>query len=162
MTSAYEFSAIDIDGKERQLSEFEGRPLLIVNVASHCGFTPQYRGLEEMWRHFGPDRLVVLGFPSDQFNQEPGDEEEIKNFCSLKYDVTFPLFAKIDVNGDAAHPLWEWLRSERPGIFSGNIRWNFTKFLIDQDGQVVHRYRPTDTPERISRDVAVMIESNGG
>jgi glutathione peroxidase len=124
-------------------------------VASKCGFTPQYTGLEALWQADRDKGLVVLGFPCDQFgHQEPGNEAEIRNFCSTSYDVSFPLFSKIEVNGDGAHPLYKWLKSEGKGILgSESIKWNFTKFLIDRDGQVVRRYAPTDTPEKIGKDL---------
>jgi glutathione peroxidase len=133
--------------------------MLIVNTASKCGFTPQYTGLEKLWRDNRDTGLVVLGFPCDQFgHQEPGDEAEIRNFCSLTYDVTFPMFAKIDVNGDRAHPLYKWLKSEKAGLLGlEGIKWNFTKFLVDRDGRVVKRYAPTDTPERIARDLDAVL-----
>jgi glutathione peroxidase len=155
MTTVYDFSARDIDGNERSLAEWRGKTLLIVNVASKCGFTPQYKGLEELWRQYGGQGVAVLGFPCDQFgHQEPGNEEEIKNFCSTSYDVSFPMFAKIEVNGDNAHPLYQWLKKEGKGILgSEGIKWNFTKFLVDGEGQVVKRYAPTDTPEKIARDI---------
>jgi glutathione peroxidase len=151
MASVYDFTARDIDGNERSLAEFRGKTLLIVNVASKCGFTPQYTGLEALWRADRDKGLVVLGFPCDQFgHQEPGDEAQIRNFCSTSYDVTFPMFAKIEVNGEHAHPLYKWLKSEGKGILgSESIKWNFTKFLVDRDGQVVKRYAPNDTPEKI-------------
>ncbi|HKR76765.1 MAG TPA: glutathione peroxidase [Rhodanobacter sp.] len=155
MSSIYDFSARDIDGNERALSEWRGKTLLIVNVASKCGFTPQYTGLERLWRD-GRDRgLVVLGFPCDQFgHQEPGDEAEIRNFCSTRYEVSFPLFAKIGVNGEHAHPLYKWLKREGKGILGSEaIKWNFTKFLVDSDGQVVKRYAPADMPEKIAREL---------
>lgn len=155
MTSVYDFTARDIDGHERSLAEFRGKTLLIVNVASKCGFTPQYTGLEALWRADSDKGLVVLGFPCDQFgHQEPGDEAQIRDFCSTSYDVTFPMFAKVEVNGDKAHPLYQWLKSEGKGIFgSESIKWNFTKFLVDRNGQVVKRYAPTDTPQKIGRDL---------
>jgi len=155
MTSVYDFSARDIDGNERSLAEYQGKTLLIVNVASKCGFTPQYTGLEALWRADRDKGLVVLGFPCDQFgHQEPGDEAEIRNFCSTSYDVTFPMFAKIEVNGEGTHPLYKWLKSEGKGILgSESIKWNFTKFLVDRDGQVVKRYAPNDTPEKIGKDL---------
>ena len=140
MTSAYDFTATGIDGDPVELSQFQGSPLLIVNTASQCGFTPQYRGLEALHRDYADKGLRVLGFPCDQFgHQEPGDEEEIKNFCSLTYDVTFPMFAKVDVNGPDAHPLFAWLRDQKSGVLGGRIKWNFTKFLIGRDGSVVAR-----------------------
>jgi glutathione peroxidase len=159
MTAVYDFSAIDIDGRERPLNEFAGRALLIVNVASKCGFTPQYEGLEALWRKHRDAGLAVLGFPCDQFgHQEPGDEREIKEFCSLRYDVTFPLFAKIDVNGANAHPLYVWLKREKAGVFGTEaIKWNFTKFLVDRDGGVVKRFAPADTPEKIDGDVTAVL-----
>lgn len=159
MTTAYDFSARDIDGHERSLAEYRGKVLLIVNVASRCGFTPQYKGLEAMYRQHKDQGLEVLGFPCDQFgHQEPGDAEEIKNFCALTYDVSFPMFAKIDVNGANAHPLWKWLKEEKGGLlgFDG-IKWNFTKFLVGRDGAVVKRYAPTDTPEKIERELAPVL-----
>jgi glutathione peroxidase len=158
-TTAFDFNARDIDGRERALSEWQGRALLIVNVASQCGFTPQYRGLEALWRKHCDEGLSVLGFPCDQFgHQEPGDEAEIKQFCSLTYDVTFPLFTKIDVNGDGAHPLYRWLKKEQPGVLGTQaIKWNFTKFLVDRSGRVVRRYAPTDTPEKIAGGVAALL-----
>jgi len=159
MTSVYDFSARDIDGQERSLAEYRGKTLLIVNVASKCGFTPQYTGLEALWRADRDKGLVVLGFPCDQFgHQEPGDEAEIRNFCSTSYDVSFPMFAKIEVNGSGAHPLYKWLKSEGKGILGSEaIKWNFTKFLVDSDGQVVKRYAPTDTPEKIGKDLKAQL-----
>ncbi|HOV56326.1 MAG TPA: glutathione peroxidase [Rhodanobacteraceae bacterium] len=159
MTTAYDFSATTIDGSVQKLSEYKGKPLLVVNVASKCGFTPQYTGLEALYRKFKDRGLVVLGFPCDQFgHQEPGDEAEIKNFCSLNYDVSFPLFAKVDVNGRDAHPLYQWLKSEKSGFLgTEGIKWNFTKFLIDRNGQVVKRYAPTDTPEKIEKELGAVL-----
>jgi glutathione peroxidase len=158
-TTAYDFMAKDIDGRERSLREFEGQALLIVNVASKCGFTPQYKGLEELWRKRRGEGLAVLGFPCDQFgHQEPGDEAEIKSFCSLNYDVTFPLFAKIDVNGAGAHPLYLWLKGEKAGVFGTEaIKWNFTKFLVDRSGRVVKRFAPADSPEKIDKFVGEVL-----
>jgi glutathione peroxidase len=159
MTSIYDFSARDIDGNERSLDAYRGKPLLVVNVASKCGFTPQYTGLEALYREYHAKGFEVLGFPCDQFgHQEPGDEAEIKNFCSLTYDVTFPMFAKVDVNGEHAAPLYRWLKSEGKGILGSEaIKWNFTKFLVDAEGKVVRRYAPTDTPEKIGKDVGAML-----
>ena len=154
MTSVYDFTATGIDGDPVELSQFQGSPLLIVNTASQCGFTPQYRGLEALHRDYADKGLRVLGFPCDQFgHQEPGDEEEIKNFCSLTYDVTFPMFAKIDVNGPDAHPLFAWLRDQKSGVLGGRIKWNFTKFLIGRDGSVVARYSPTTKPEKLAGSI---------
>jgi glutathione peroxidase len=156
MATVYDFNARDIDGNERSLGEWRGKTLLIVNVASKCGFTPQYKGLEALWRAHRDRGLAILGFPCDQFgHQEPGDEAEIKQFCSSTYDVTFPMFAKVDVNGDNAHPLYRWLKKEAKGLLgSESIKWNFTKFLIDTDGNVVRRYAPNDAPEKIEKDLA--------
>lgn len=159
MTTAFDFSAATIDGDERPLADFRGKAMLVVNVASRCGFTPQYAGLEALWRKYREQGLVVLGFPCDQFgHQEPGDEAEIREFCSLNYDVSFPLFAKIEVNGSGAHPLYRFLKSEKSGFLgTGAIKWNFTKFLIDRDGRPVKRYAPTDTPEKIEKDLASVL-----
>ena len=154
MTSVYDFTATGIDGDPVELSQFQGSPLLIVNTASQCGFTPQYRGLEALHRDYADKGLRVLGFPCDQFgHQEPGDEEEIKNFCSLTYDVTFPMFAKVDVNGPDAHPLFAWLRDQKSGVLGGRIKWNFTKFLIGRDGSVVAPYSPTTKPEKLAGSI---------
>ncbi|HUO66713.1 MAG TPA: glutathione peroxidase [Gammaproteobacteria bacterium] len=159
MTTAYDFTARDIDGAEQPLAAYRGKPLLVVNVASKCGFTPQYAGLQALYARFHEQGLEVLGFPCDQFgHQEPGDESEIKMFCSTRYDVTFPLFAKIEVNGANAHPLYQWLKSEKAGVLGTEaIKWNFTKFLVDRTGQVVRRYAPNDTPEKIEKDLAAVI-----
>lgn len=156
MTTVYDFSACDIDGNERSLGDWRGKTLLIVNVASKCGFTPQYKGLEALWRKHRDQDVAVLGFPCDQFgHQEPGDEAEIKQFCSTTYDVTFPMFAKIDVNGEHAHPLYQWLKKEARGLLgSESIKWNFTKFLVDAQGRVVKRYAPNDAPEKVEQDLA--------
>ena len=158
-TTAYEFTATDIDGRERHLREFEGQALLIVNVASKCGFTPQYEGLEALWRKRRDEGFAVLGFPCDQFgHQEPGDEAEIKQFCSSSYDVTFPLFAKIEVNGARTHPLYLWLKGEKAGVFGTEaIKWNFTKFLVDRSGHVVKRFAPADSPEKIDKFVGEVL-----
>lgn len=151
MPSAFDFEAVDLNGQPQLLSQWCGKVLLVVNVASKCGFTPQYAGLEALWRDYGPQGLVVLGFPCDQFgHQEPGDADEIRNFCTLNYEVSFPLFAKIEVNGAAAHPLWQWLKQEKAGLLGTSaIKWNFSKFLIGRDGQVLARYAPTDRPESL-------------
>jgi len=157
--SVYGFEAKTIDGSSQSLDAYRGKVLLIVNVASKCGFTRQYKGLEEVYRRNKDKGLAVLGFPCDQFgHQEPGDENEIKNFCSLSYDVSFPLFAKIDVNGDNAHPLYKYLKSASPGILgTEGIKWNFTKFLVDKNGNVVKRYGSMDTPEKIEKDIAELL-----
>ena len=159
MSTAYDFTARNIDGAEQPLAAYRGKPLLVVNVASKCGFTPQYEGLQALYARFHGQGLEVLGFPCDQFgHQEPGDESEIKTFCSTRYDVTFPMFAKIEVNGANAHPLYQWLKSEKTGILGTEaIKWNFTKFLVDRTGRVVRRYAPTDTPEKIEKDIAAVL-----
>jgi len=159
MTTAHDFNARTLDGDETALADYKGQVLLIVNTASKCGFTPQYEGLEKLHRELGPSGLSVLGFPCDQFgHQEPGDEEEIRTFCSLSYDVTFPMFAKVEVNGDGAHPLWRWLKEEKPGLLGmKGIKWNFTKFLVDREGRVVSRYAPTDKPESIRKDIEKLL-----
>jgi glutathione peroxidase len=159
MASIYDLSADDIDGKARSFADFKGKTLLVVNVASKCGFTPQYKGLEEVYRRHKDKGLVVLGFPCDQFgHQEPGDAEEIKNFCSLTYDVSFPMFAKVEVNGAGAHPLYQYLKKEAKGLLGSEaIKWNFTKFLVDKQGKVVARYAPTDTPASIEKDIAPLL-----
>ena len=159
MSGVYEFKATDIDGKERLLGEFKGKVILVVNVASKCGFTPQYAGLEAMYRKLRDRGLVVLGFPSDQFgHQEPGNEEEIKNFCSLNYEVSFPMFAKVEVNGNGTHPFYKHLKQQAKGLLgSESIKWNFTKFLIDKTGKVVARYASTDKPEGIEKDILPLL-----
>ena len=159
MTTIHEFSAQDLDGRDVKLSTYKGKVMLIVNVASKCGFTPQYTGLEALWRKYREQGLVVLGFPCDQFgHQEPGDAEEIKNFCALSYEVSFPMFAKVEVNGANAHPLWQWLKSQKSGFLGLDaIKWNFSKFLVDRAGKVVKRYAPTDTPEKIDKDLVALL-----
>ncbi|OZG43853.1 glutathione peroxidase [Aeromonas sp. A35_P] len=140
-----------LDGSELPLASLAGQVILVVNVASRCGFTPQYTGLEALYRELGPKGLVLLGFPCDQFgHQEPGDAEEIARFCSLDYPVSFPIMAKCEVNGEQAHPFYQWLKKEKPGLLGlENVKWNFTKFLIDRDGQVVERFAPTTKPENL-------------
>ncbi|HLR84577.1 MAG TPA: glutathione peroxidase [Nocardioidaceae bacterium] len=158
MTTAYDFEATTIDGAQRTLADYRGKVLLVVNTASKCGFTPQYEGLEELYRTYADRGLVVLGFPCNQFNgQEPGDEDEIASFCSTTYDVTFPMFAKIDVNGDDAHPLYRWLKGEQGGVLGDRIKWNFTKFLIGRDGDVVKRYAPATKPDKIAADIESLL-----
>jgi glutathione peroxidase len=159
MPSIYDFAARTIDGKEQPLAAYKGKALLVVNVASKCGFTPQYTGLEAVHRKLAAKGFAVLGFPCDQFgHQEPGDEQEIKKFCALNYDVSFPMFAKIAVNGDGAHPLYAWLKKQAPGVLGTvGIKWNFTKFLIDKSGQVVARYAPNDKPETIEKDIEKLL-----
>ncbi len=154
MATLHDFNAKDIDGNEQPLAQYAGKAVLVVNVASKCGFTPQYEGLEALWRDYKDKGLVVLGFPCDQFgHQEPGEEAQIKSFCSLNYDVTFPMFAKIEVNGDGAHPLYQWLKTQKGGVLGSGIKWNFSKFLIGRDGQVIDRYAPLTTPEALRADI---------
>jgi glutathione peroxidase len=156
--SIYEFSARLGTGAERSLADYRGHALLVVNVASQCGFTPQYAGLQKLQEQFGPRGFEVLAFPCDQFgHQEPGSDAEIAGFCELNYHVTFPLFAKIDVNGQNAHPLFVWLKREKGGLLGGGIKWNFTKFLLDRSGQVRKRFAPLTTPESIEGDVAALL-----
>ncbi|MBI2800616.1 MAG: glutathione peroxidase [Gammaproteobacteria bacterium] len=157
--SIYALSARTIEGAELLLKAYEGKTLLIVNVASKCGFTPQYTGLEALWRQFKDQGLVVLGFPCNQFgHQEPGDEAAIKSFCSSTYQVSFPLFAKVEVNGPNTHPIYAYLKGAAPGVLgSEGVKWNFTKFLVDKTGQVVKRYGSVDTPEKIAKDLVGIL-----
>jgi glutathione peroxidase len=155
----YDIQVKSIDGAAHRIGDFAGKAMLIVNVASKCGFTPQYKGLEALYRKFKDKGLVVLGFPCDQFgHQEPGDEAEIRNFCSLNYDVTFPMFAKIEVNGDNAHPLYRHLKKAAPGLLgTQSIKWNFTKFLVSPGGKVVARYAPTQSPSALEQDIRAIL-----
>ncbi|WP_353147002.1 glutathione peroxidase [Pollutimonas bauzanensis] len=159
MTSIYSFSAQSLDGESIALSRYEGQVLLVVNVASECGFTPQYQGLEILYKEYRALGFSVLGFPCDQFgHQEPGSNDEIASFCSSKYGVTFPMFDKIDVNGPTAHPLFSWLKSEKAGVLgSQNIKWNFTKFLLGRDGHVLKRYGSVTKPEALHGDIQQAI-----
>lgn len=158
-TSVYDFSATAIDGKSVSLDTYKGKVLLIVNTASQCGFTPQYKGLQALHEQYGEKDLVVLGFPCNQFGQqEPGSSEQIQSFCETTFGVSFPLFQKIDVNGSNAHPLYQYLTKEAPGILgTKNVKWNFTKFLVDRNGKVVKRYPPTATPEAIAKDIQALL-----
>lgn len=155
----HDFPAQTINGESKSLGDYRGQVLLIVNVASQCGFTPQYAGLEALWQKYHERGLVVLGFPCNQFGgQEPGDEATIANFCSSKFNVSFPLFAKVDVNGETAHPLWQHLKKAAPGVLgSEKIKWNFTKFLVNREGQVVKRYGSITKPEQISADIERLL-----
>lgn len=157
--SIYEFSATDIKGEEISLSDFSGKVLLIVNTASKCGFTPQFEGLENLYQELTDDGLIILGFPCNQFaNQDPGNDEQIEEFCQLNYGVSFPMFSKIDVNGSKAHPLYKYLKKEARGLLGSQaIKWNFTKFLINREGEVVGRYASADTPESIKKDIEALL-----
>lgn len=158
-TSAFDFEASSIDGRTFPLATERGHVLLIVNTASACGFTPQLTGLESLWSTYRERGLVVLGFPSNEFGgQDPGSNEEIASFCRLNHGVSFPMMAKVEVNGDGAHPLWSWLTSQAPGILgTRRIKWNFTKFLVGRDGRVIKRYAPTDTPASIAPDIEAAL-----
>jgi len=155
----HDFTAKNILGEDVPMSQWKGKYMLVVNVASQCGFTPQYKGLEEMYKDLS-DKVVVLGFPCNQFGkQEPGNEAEIQGFCDLNYGVSFPLFAKVEVNGDNAHPIYRFLKKEKPGVLGTEaIKWNFTKFLVDPQGQVVKRYAPTDEPAKIRKDIETALK----
>jgi len=159
VTTVYDFKAKSLDGKDIDLSQFQGKVLLIVNTASECGFTPQYKGLEAVYEQFRDKGVEVLGFPCNQFgSQEPGSNEEIGAFCERNYGVTFPLFDKIDVNGDAAHPLFKHLKSAAPGLMGTEaIKWNFTKFLVRKDGRVYKRYAPQTEPKELMKDIEKLL-----
>ena len=158
-TTVYDFKAVSIEGQPADLSTQRGKVLLIVNTASRCGFTPQFAGLEKLWQAYRDRGLVVVGFPSNEFGaQDPGSNSEIASFCSLNYGVSFPMMAKIKVNGADAHPLWRWLRKQAPGLLGSEaIKWNFTKFLIGRDGRVIRRYAPSDAPESIATDIEAAL-----
>jgi glutathione peroxidase len=159
MPTVYDFDALQIDGKKIALKHFNGQVMLIVNTASACGFTPQFAGLEELHKQYGDKGLAVLGFPCNQFGaQDSGSDAEIAGFCQLNYGVTFPMMAKIEVNGSGAHPLYQWLSKEAPGLLGSKaIKWNFTKFLVGKDGVVLKRYAPTDTPQSLSKDIEAAL-----
>jgi len=162
--TVFEFSAQTLDGQDVSLGEFKGKVLLIVNTASQCGFTPQYAGLETLYRRYRERGLAVLGFPCNQFGaQEPGTAAEIGNFCERNYGVSFPMFAKVDVNGEKAHPLYRFLKKEKPGLLGpwggGAVKWNFTKFLVDRGGRVVGRFASTTKPESLAREIEKLLES---
>jgi glutathione peroxidase len=158
-TSVYDFKAVSIEGKPADLSTQRGKVLLIVNTASQCGLTPQFAGLENLWRTYRDRGLVVVGFPSNEFGaQDPGSNDEIASFCSLNYGVSFPMMAKVKVNGADAHPLWRWLRKQAPGLLGSEaIKWNFTKFLVGRDGRVIKRYAPSDQPESIATEIEAAL-----
>jgi len=158
-SSIYDFEALSIDGRPAHLSTQRGKVLLIVNTASACGFTPQFAGLEALWEKYRERGLVVVGFPSNEFgSQDPGGNEEIASFCQRNYGVSFPMMAKVEVNGARAHPLWRWLKAEAPGMLGSQaVKWNFTKFLVGRDGRVLRRYAPTDTPQSLEADVEAAL-----
>jgi glutathione peroxidase len=158
MAGIYEFKAKSLAGEDIPLKRFEGQVLLIVNTASACGFTPQYRGLEALYQTLHPRGFSVLGFPCNQFgNQEPGDAKQIEQFCSTNFAISFPMFAKIDVNGSNAHPLFDYLKREKAGLLGPSIKWNFTKFLVDRSGKVVARHAPTAKPEGLTREIEALL-----
>lgn len=159
MPTIYDFEAQSIDGKPVALEQFRGRPMLIVNTASACGFTPQFGGLEQLHQTYGARGLVVLGFPCNQFgSQDPGSNEDIATFCQRNFGVSFPMMSKIDVNGPEAHPLYQWLSAEAPGLLGSKaIKWNFTKFLVGKDGTVIKRYAPQDAPEKLAKDIEAAL-----
>jgi glutathione peroxidase len=160
MPTLSDFTATTLEGQEQPLSAYAGRVALVVNTASECGFTPQFEGLELLFDKYSDQGLVVLGFPCNQFGgQEPGDEAQIGAFCQRNYGVTFPMFAKVDVNGDDAHPLFDWLKSEKGGLLGSKIKWNFTKFLVGRDGQVIQRYGSTTAPEDIAGDIEAALSA---
>ena len=158
-TSIYDFEALQINGQSVPLSQYRGKVLLIVNTASACGFTPQFGGLEELHKEYADQGLVVLGFPCNQFgSQDPGSNDEIASFCQLNYGVSFPMMAKIDVNGAQASPLYQWLAAEAPGLLGSKaIKWNFTKFLVGKDGRVLRRYAPQDAPKKLGKDIEAAL-----
>jgi glutathione peroxidase len=159
MATVYDFEAQQIGGAVVPLEQFRGKPLLIVNTASACGFTPQFAGLEELHRRYAAQGLVVLGFPCNQFgHQDPGSNEEIASFCQVNYGVSFPMMQKVDVNGGEAHPLYRWLTAEAPGLLGSKaIKWNFTKFLVGKDGRVLKRYAPQDAPQKLAKDIEAAL-----
>ena len=161
VTNLHDFTATSLGGQEVDLSQYEGKAVLVVNTASKCGLTPQYEGLEKLYEEYADQGLVVLGFPCDQFaHQEPGDEAAIEEFCQVNYGVKFPMFAKIKVNGADAHPLYQWLRQAKGGLMGGRIKWNFTKFLVGPDGQVVERYAPVTKPEKLKDDIEKVLKQS--
>lgn len=157
--SVYDFEALSITGRPAHLSTQRGKVLLIVNTASACGFTPQFAGLEKLWEDYRDRGLVIVGFPSNEFGgQDPDSNDQIASFCQINYGVSFPMMAKVQVNGKQAHPLWQWLKAQAPGLLgSEGVKWNFTKFLVGRDGQVLRRYAPNDTPESLRRDIEAAL-----
>ena len=160
MNTLTDFTARTLDGQEKPLAEYKGKVVLVVNTASKCGFTPQYEGLQQLHQTYSGQGLEVVGFPCNQFvSQEPGDSEQIGAFCQQNYGVTFQMMEKVEVNGPAAHPVYEWLRSQKGGLLGSKIRWNFTKFLIGKDGQVIDRYGPTTKPGKLAGDIEKALQS---
>ncbi|PAD69869.1 glutathione peroxidase [Bacillus sp. 7586-K] len=158
MNTVYDFKVKRADGEEKSLQEYEGKPLIIVNTASKCGFTPQFNGLQQLYEKYHAQGLEILGFPCDQFNHQEFDNiEETMQFCQVNFGVTFPMFAKVDVNGDNADPLFQFLKQQKKGVLTKNIKWNFTKFLIDRNGQVVERYAPTTEPAQLEKDLEKVL-----
>lgn len=154
----YDFNALSIDGKDISMSEFKNKIVLIVNTASKCGFTPQFEGLEKLYNQYKDEGFVILGFPCNQFgNQDPGKDNEIKSFCEINYGVTFPMFSKVEVNGDDAHPIFKWLKDEKSGLIVDAIKWNFTKFLLNRSGEVVDRFGSNKKPENIRKDIEKLL-----
>lgn len=162
MTTLANFTAETIQGQPHDLKQHAGRVVLVVNTASQCGFTPQFTGLEKLWQRYEAQGLTVLGFPSNEFGaQDPGSNDDIAQFCSLNYGVTFPMMAKVEVNGAGAHPLFQWLKKQAPGLLgTEGIKWNFTKFLVGRDGQVIKRYAPTDKPESLVADIEAALSES--
>ncbi|MFZ2989733.1 glutathione peroxidase [Ideonella sp.] len=160
-STAFDFEALTITGQPQPLKAYEGRVLLIVNTASQCGFTPQFKGLEALFKQYEAQGLTVIGFPSNEFgHQDPGSNDEIASFCELNYGVSFPMMAKVQVNGTEAHPLYQWLKGEKPGLLGTEaIKWNFTKFLVGRNGQVIKRYAPVDAPEKIAKDIESALKT---
>jgi glutathione peroxidase len=160
MTSFQDFTATSIDGQPVDLSAYAGQVVLVVNTASQCGFTPQYKGLQSLQEQYGEDGFTVIGFPCDQFgHQEPGEDAEIGAFCEKNFGVTFPLMSKVEVNGDDAHPVYQWLKGQKGGLLGSKIKWNFTKYLVGKDGQVIDRYAPTTKPEKLTGDIEKALKS---
>ena len=158
MTNIYQFKATSIDSKEISIESYKGKTILVVNTASKCGFTPQYKGLQKIYEKYKDKDFVILAFPCNQFGrQEPCNDKEIKEFCSSNYDVTFPMFSKVEVNGKDAHPLFKYLKKELPGFMGGRIKWNFTKFLIDKEGNPRNRFAPTTKPEKLCKDIELLM-----
>jgi glutathione peroxidase len=159
-SSLSDFEATSLEGEHVDLSKYDGQVVLVVNTASQCGFTPQYKGLQKLYDDYADQGFTVLGFPCDQFgHQEPGTEEEIGAFCEKNFGVTFPLFSKVDVNGAGAHPVYQWLRAQKGGLLGSKVKWNFTKFLVGKDGQVIDRYAPTTAPEKLGKDIEKALGS---